>query len=241
MNKKPIYLDFNATTPVDAEVAKAMLPYLYEHFGNPSSDHAYGVEARKAVIEARAQVAGLIGCRPEEILFTSGGSESNNTVIQGVARQSRSRGRHIITSSVEHPAILEPLEALSNDGYRVTRLPVDVRGRADPESLAAAITPDTILVTIMHANNEVGTIQPIAELAGVTKDHGVLFHADASRSGGKMPVDVNELGVDFLSLAGHKLYAPKGIGALYIRAGLDLPKLIHGASHESGRRAGTAT
>jgi cysteine desulfurase NifS/selenium donor protein len=239
MKKRPIYLDHNATTPVDPAVVEAMLPYLYEHFGNPSSSHAYGVETRKAVEKARAQVAGLLGCRADEILFTSGGSESNNMVIQGVARQLRSRGSHIITSAVEHPAILEPLDSLSDEGYRVTRLPVDDKGRVDPDALAAAITPDTILVSVMHANNEVGTSQPIAELAGIAKEHGVLFHTDAAQSAGKIPVKVGELGVDFLSLAGHKLYAPKGIGALYIRAGLDLPRLIHGASHESGRRAGT--
>ena len=239
MDEKPIYLDYNATTPIAPEVAEAMIPYLYEHFGNPSSSHAYGADVRKAVVKARARVAALLGCRAEEIVFTSGGSESNNAVIQGVARQLRSRGRHLITSAIEHPAILEPLKALSKEGYRVTRLPVDARGRVDPDSLAAEITPETILVTIMHANNEVGTIQPIAELARIARKLGVLFHTDAAQSVGKIPVDVNELGIDFLSVAGHKLYAPKGIGALYIRAGLDLPRLIHGASHESGRRAGT--
>ena len=239
MDEKPIYLDYNATTPIAPEVAEAMIPYLYEHFGNPSSSHAYGADVRKAVVKARARVAALLGCRAEEIVFTSGGSESNNAVIQGVARQLRSRGRHLITSAIEHPAILEPLKALSKEGYRVTRLPVDARGRVDPDSLAAEITPETILVTIMHANNEVGTIQPIAELARIARKLGVLFHTDAAQSVEKIPVDVNELGIDFLSVAGHKLYAPKGIGALYIRAGLDLPRLIHGASHESGRRAGT--
>ena len=239
MDENPIYLDYNATTPIAPEVAEAMIPYLYEHFGNPSSSHAYGADARKAVVKARARVAALLGCRAEEIVFTSGGSESNNTVIQGVARQLRSRGRHLITSAIEHPAILEPLETLSKEGYRITRLPVDAQGRVDPDSLAAEITPETILVTIMHANNEVGTIQPIAELARIARKLGVLFHTDAAQSVGKIPVGVDELGVDFLSVAGHKLYAPKGIGALYIRAGLDLPRLIHGASHESGRRAGT--
>ena len=239
MDQKPIYLDYNASTPIDPEAAEAMLPYLYGHFGNPSSDHAYGTEARQAVIQARSRVAALLGCRAEEIVFTSGGSESNNTVIHGVARQLRDRGRHIITSAIEHPAIREPLVVLTQEGYRVTRLPVDARGRVDPDSLIAAIEPETILVTIMHANNEVGTIQPIEELAGIAKKHGVLFHTDAAQSVGKIPVDVDELGVDFLSVAGHKLYAPKGVGALFVRAGLDLPSLIHGASHEAGRRAGT--
>jgi cysteine desulfurase len=239
MDQKPIYLDYNASTPIDPEVAEAMLPYLYGHFGNPSSDHVFGTEARQAVVQARSRVAALLGCRAEEIVFTSGGSESNNTVIQGVARQLRSRGRHIITSAIEHPAILEPLAALTQEGYSVTKLPVDAQGRVDPDSLADALTPQTILVTIMHANNEVGTIQPIEELARIARKHGVLFHTDAAQSVGKLPVDVRALGVDFLSLAGHKLYAPKGIGALYVRAGLDLPSLIHGASHEAGRRAGT--
>jgi cysteine desulfurase NifS/selenium donor protein len=239
MEKTSIYLDYNATTPIDPVVAEAMLPYLYQHFGNPSSSHPYGVETRKAVELARSRVATLLGARPEEILFTSGGSESNNMVIQGVVRQLRSRGRHIITSAIEHPAVLEPLEALSKEGYRVTQLPVDGKGRVHPDSLAAALTPDTILVTIMHANNEVGTIQPIAELAKLARAQGVLFHTDAAQSVGKIPVDVNELGIDFLSVAGHKLYAPKGVGALYLRSGLELPKLIHGAYHESGRRAGT--
>jgi cysteine desulfurase NifS/selenium donor protein len=239
MDQKPIYLDYNATTPIDPEVAEAMLPYLYGRFGNPSSNHPYGTEARQAVIQARSRVAALLGCRAEEIVFTGGGSESNNTVIHGVARQLRDRGKHIITSAIEHPAILEPLAALAQEGYRVTKLRVDGRGRVDPDSLTAALTPETILVTIMHANNEVGTIQPIEDLAKIARERGVLFHTDAAQSVGKIPVEVGELGVDFLSVAGHKLCAPKGVGALYVRAGLELPSLIRGASHETGRRAGT--
>jgi len=237
--QKPIYLDYNATTPIDAAVAEAMLPYLHEHFGNPSSAHAFGVEARTAVERARRQVARLIEARPEEIVLTSGGSESNNMVIQGVARQLRAKGRHIVTSAVEHPAVLEPCDALAREGFRITILPVDAVGRVDPRAVAEAITPETILITVMHANNEVGTIQPIAAISEIARERGILFHTDAAQSAGKIPVDVTELGVDFLSLAGHKLYAPKGVGALYVRSGAELPRMMHGAAHESGRRAGT--
>jgi cysteine desulfurase NifS/selenium donor protein len=239
MTERTIYLDYNATTPIDPAVADAMLPYLHERFGNPSSTHPYGVETRTAVEKARRQVALLIGARPEEIVLTSGGSESNNTVIQGVARQLRAKGRHIITSAVEHPAVLEPCEALAKEGYRITLVPVDATGWVDPQAVAEALGPDTILVSIMHANNEVGTIEPIAEIAKITRERGIFLHTDAAQSAGKIPVDVNELGVDFLSLAGHKLYAPKGVGALYIRSGAELPRFMHGAAHESGRRAGT--
>jgi cysteine desulfurase len=239
MTDSPIYLDYNATTPVDAAVAEAMLPYLYGNFGNPSSTHAYGVAAKQAVERARSAVAALIGARPEEVIFTSGGSESNNMVIKGLAAAMRSRGRHIVTSAVEHPAVTEPLGALAAEGFKITVLPVDAQGRVDPVDLERAITPETILVTIMHANNEVGTIQPLAEISRIAKSHEVLIHTDAAQSVGKIAVDVDDLGVDYLSIAGHKLYAPKGIGALYIRSGRTLPSLIHGAGHESGRRAGT--
>jgi cysteine desulfurase NifS/selenium donor protein len=239
VSDRPIYLDYNATTPVDPAVAEAMLPFLYEHFGNPSSSHPYGAAARSAVEKARRQVADLLGARPEEVVFTSGGSEANNTVILGVARLLRSRGRHVVTSAVEHPAVLEPCVALAADGFRVTRVPVDGAGRVDPEEVARALTPETILVSVMHANNEVGTIEPVAEIARLARERGILVHTDAAQSVGKIPVDVDALGVDFLSVAGHKLYAPKGVGALYVRAGVDLPRLVHGASHESGRRAGT--
>ena len=239
MASDPIYLDYNATTPIDPEVAEAMLPYLHRHFGNPSSSHAYGITASEAVISARLQVAELLGAAPEEIVFTSGGTESNNMVIQGLARRLASQGRHIITSSVEHPAVLEPCYALEKDNFCVTILPVDGEGRVSPETVAQAITSETTLISIMHANNEVGTVQPIAEIAAVAREHGILLHTDAAQSVGKIPVRPDELGVDFLSLAGHKLYAPKGVGALYIRSGRHLDRLIHGASHESGRRAGT--
>ena len=234
-----IYLDYNATTPIDRRVAEAMVPYLYEHFGNPSSAHPYGVDAKRAVERARAQVAALLGCQPAGIVFTSGGSESNNSAIKGVAAAYRERGNHVITSAVEHPAVLEPCRWLESQGYRVTVLPVDEHGMVDPADVERAITPDTILVTIMHANNEVGTIQPIAEIAAIAHRHGALMHTDAAQSVGKIRVRVDELGVDLLSVAGHKLYAPKGVGALYIRSGVKLTKFVHGADHEANRRAGT--
>jgi cysteine desulfurase len=239
MPDQPIYLDYNATTPIDREVAEAMLPYLYEHFGNPSSAHPYGAAAKRAVEHARTQVAALIGAQPAEIVFTSGGTESNNTVIKGVAAAYRHRGRHIITSAIEHPAVLEPCDVLEAQGYRITILPVDAHGMVNPADVEAAITPETLLVTIMHANNEVGTIQPIAEIARIAHAHGALMHTDAAQSTGKIGVRVDELGVDLLSIAGHKLYAPKGIGALYIQSGVQLPKFMHGATHEANRRAGT--
>lgn len=239
MPEFPIYLDYNATTPIDPAVAEAMLPYLQKHFGNPSSSHDYGATAKAAVEQARARVASLMGAKPEEIVFTSGGTESNNTVILGVARALAGRGRHIITSAVEHPAVLEPCHALGREGFRITVVPVDSTGRVDPTAIADAITPETTLITVMHANNEVGTIQPIREIGRIAAKAGVLLHTDAAQSVGKIPVDVDELGVDFLSLAGHKLYAPKGVGALFVRSGRKLPNLLYGAAHESGRRAGT--
>jgi cysteine desulfurase len=236
---KSIYLDYNATTPLDPEVIEAMLPYLYEHFGNPSSTHPYGVMAKKAVDMARNQVASMIGCNPSEIIFTSGGTESNNYAIKGVALAYRARGNHIITSAVEHPAVLEVCNWLEQQGFRISVLPVDEYGMVDPRELERVINKDTLLVTIMHANNEVGTIQPITELAHIAHQRGALFHTDAAQSVGKIPVDIKELGVDLLSIAGHKVYAPKGIGALYVREGLRLEKLMQGAGHESGRRPGT--
>jgi len=239
MTSKPVYLDYNATTPIDRRVAEAMVPYLYEHFGNPSSAHPYGVQAKRAVERARAQVAALLGCQIAEIVFTSGGSESNNSAIKGVAAAYRERGNHIITSAIEHPAVLEPCRWLESQDYRVTYLPVDEYGMVDPADVERAITPDTILVTIMHANNEVGTIQPIAEITAIAHRHGALMHTDAAQSVGKIRVRVDELGVDLLSVAGHKLYAPKGVGALYVRSGVRLDKFVHGADHETNRRAGT--
>lgn len=239
MDRPPIYLDYNATTPVDPAVAEAMLPYLYEHFGNPSSTHAYGVATKQAVERARAQVCRLIACEPEEILFTSGGSESNNMAIKGVASALHARGRHIVISAVEHPAVIEPCEALRAAGFHLTLVAVDAQGRVDPHAVARALTPETILVSIMHANNEIGTIQPIAEIAAAIRGHGAVLHTDAAQSVGKIPVDVGALGVDLLSIAGHKLYGPKGVGALAARKGLAMDVLVHGAPQENGRRGGT--
>ncbi len=235
----PIYLDNNATTPIARDVADAMAPYLYEHFGNPSSPYAYGAVTKQAVEHARAQVAGVLGCDPAEVIFTSGGTESNNYAIKGAVLAGRDRGNHIITSAVEHPAVVEVCRWLEGQGFRITVLRVDGRGLVDPADLERAVTPETLLVTVMHANNEVGTIQPIAELAAIAHRHGALMHTDAAQSIGKIPVDVDALGVDLLTVAGHKLYAPKGIGALYVRSGVVLDLLIHGAGQEGGRRPGT--
>ena len=233
------YLDYNATTPIDKEVAEAMLPFLYGHFGNPSSTHSLGLAAKAAVEQARSHVASLIHCTPDEILFTSGGSESNNMVLKGVAHTFRNKGKHIITSVIEHPAILKPCTYLEGLGYEVSYVPVDHYGMVNPSDIESLITEKTILVTVMHSNNEVGTLQPIEEIGEICKKRGVLFHTDASQSVGKIPIDVHTLGVDFLTIAGHKLYAPKGVGALYMREGLHIEPLIHGAGHEMGRRAGT--
>lgn len=236
---RPIYLDYNATTPVDPLVLEAMLPYLREHFGNPSSSHPYGVQARLGVEQARRQVATLLGGEPDEIVFTGSGSEANNLAIKGIAETYHDRGDHIITCQIEHPAVLEPCRYLERRGFRVTYLPVDNYGKVDPDAVAQAITPRTILVTMMHANNEVGTIQPIAAIGRIARANGVLFHTDAAQSLGKIPTRVDELQMDLLTVVGHKFYAPKGVGALYIRRGVQLESLIHGAGHEGGRRAST--
>ena len=236
---QPIYLDHNATTPIDPEVAETMIPYLKENFGNPSSSHWYGIQTKKAVENARRQVASLLGCQPDEIIFTSGGTESNNFAIRGVAETFQHKGNHIITCQVEHPAVINVCKYLEQSGYQVTYLPVDSYGMVDPKDVENAIRPETILMTIMHANNEVGTIQPISEIAGIAKVHGILFHTDAAQSVGKIAARVEELGIDLLSVAGHKLYAPKGIGVFFIKRGLKLQPFILGASHESSRRAGT--
>ena len=236
---KPIYLDYNATTPHDPEVIAAMRPFLEVEFGNPSSSHLYGNAPQKAVAESRRQVAGLLNCRPEEITFTSGGTESNNHAIKGVADAYGDKGNHIITSRIEHPAILEVCEYLEKNGMDVTYLPVDSQGLVSGSAVEGAITTRTILITIMHANNEVGTIQPIGEIARIAKAHGVLLHTDAAQSVGKIPTAVDALGVDLLSMAGHKVYAPKGVGALFIRGGVKPARLMHGAGQESGRRPGT--
>ena len=234
-----IYLDFNASTPVAPEVAAAMRAVLDAPFGNPSSDHWAGRPAREAVENARAQVARLLGCDASEIVFTSGGSEANNYALKGIFFATQSAHFHVITTQVEHPAIINPCRFLERLGAKVTLLPVDAFGRVDPEDVRRALTPATVLISVMHANNEVGTIQPIAEIGQIAREHGITFHTDAAQSVGKIPTKVGDLGVDLLSVAGHKLYGPKGVGALYVRAGIQLESLIHGAGHEAGRRAGT--
>ena len=236
---RPIYLDFNATTPILPEVAESMKPYLSDIFGNPSSTHWYGVQSKKAVEKARKQVADLLACHIDEIIFTSGGSESNNYAIKGFAYAHRGKGNHIITSTIEHPAVIEVCQYLEQNGFKVTYLPVDQEGVVDVRTLEESITPQTILITVMHANNEVGTIQPIAEIAEIARKNNIILHSDGAQSVGKIPTKVEEMGVDLFSLAGHKLYAPKGIGALYIRRGVKLEKQIHGANHERNLRAGT--
>jgi cysteine desulfurase len=240
LERGPIYLDYNATTPIDPVVVEAMLPYLSEHFGNPSSSHSYGHAAHKAVDAARAQVAQLLGCTAKEITFTGGGSESDNLAIRGIALAYQNKGKHIITQITEHPGVLQTCHALERlHGFRVTYLPVDRSGRVSTEEVEAAIDDKTVLITIMHANNETGTLQPIAEIAKIARKHGVLFHTDAAQSVGKIPVRIEELGVDLLTVAGHKIYAPKGIGALYYRHDLKLEPVIYGGGQEGGRRAGT--
>jgi len=240
---KPIYLDYNATTPLDPLVVDAMEPFLREQFGNPSSTHAYGQVAHEAIVHARAQVARLLGATPSEITFTSGGTEATNHALKGIVLQAllgSHRDRpHIITSTVEHPATSETCAYLERLGCRITRIPVNRYGVLDLDALERALRQPTTLVSVMHASNEVGTLQPIPAVAKLAHERGTLVHTDAAQSAGKIPVNVDELGVDMLSLAGHKLYAPKGVGALYVRAGVTLEPLIHGAGHEGGRRAGT--
>lgn len=234
-----IYLDYNASTPIDPAVAAVMRPLLEDYYGNPSSGHWASAPAKAALEAARGQVAALLGCHNDEIVFTSGGSEANNLALKGVFFALKDKGDHIITSRIEHPAVIEPCHFLERLGARVTYLPVDGTGRIDPDDLRAAITPRTILVSIMHANNEVGTIQPVEECSRIAHERGVLVHTDAAQSVGKIPTNVDELGVDLLSVAGHKVYAPKGVGALFVRRGIAIEPLIHGAGHEGGRRAGT--
>jgi cysteine desulfurase len=236
---KPIYLDYNATTPHDPEVIGAMRPFFEEEFGNPSSSHYYGTKPKQAVTKARKQIAALLNCAPEEVIFTSGGTESNNFAIKGCAEALRHKGNHMITSQIEHPAVLEVCHFLENSGFKVTYLPVDEFGLVQLEDLKATLKEETTLISIMHANNEVGTVQAIAEIAELAKKNDIILHTDAAQSVGKISVDVNRLGVDLLSIAGHKVYAPKGIGALYIRKGLSPAKYFHGADQELAMRSGT--
>ena len=234
-----IYLDHNATTPVDPAAAKAMMPFMDEEFGNPSSPYPLGTSSKEKLEQARGQVAKLLGCASQEIVFTSGGSESNNMVLKGIIDLRNPEDFHIITSAVEHPAIINTALFLEQLGVSVTVMPVDRFGLVDPEEVRRALKPNTSLISIMLANNETGTLQPIEETSQIAKEHGIPFHTDAAQAVGKIPVDVNELGVDFLSVAGHKLYAPKGVGALFIREGQNLTPLIHGAGQEGGKRPGT--
>lgn len=237
--KPPVYLDYNGTTPHAPEVIEAMRPYLETEFGNPSSNHWYGIAAKRGLATARNQVAALLGCSPNEIVLTSGGTESNNHAIIGTASASRAKGNHIVTCQIEHPAVLEVCRRLETQGFEVTYLPVDEHGLVSAADVERAMRSETILVTIMHANNEVGAIQPIEEIAALARDRGVTFHTDAAQSIGKIPTNVEAMGVDILSVAGHKVYAPKGVGALYVRSGVNLDKFMLGAGQEMGRRAGT--
>jgi len=234
-----IYLDHNATTPVDPDAREAMIPFMETDFGNPSSSYILGTRAKEAIEKSREEMALLLGCASQEVTFTSGGSESNNAVLKGIIDLKRPEDFHIITSAVEHPAILNPSLFLMELGVKVTFLPVDRFGSVDPDAIRRAIEPRTALISIMLANNETGTLQPIREISKIAKEHNIPLHTDAAQAVGKLPVDVNDLGVDFLSVAGHKLYAPKGVGALYAREGRKLTPLIHGAGQEGGKRAGT--
>ncbi|HYA41508.1 MAG TPA: cysteine desulfurase family protein [Syntrophobacteraceae bacterium] len=236
---RPIYLDYNATTPTDPAVVQELLPYLADEFGNPSSTHPYGRKAREAVELARARVAAVLGCDPTEVIFTSGGTESNNQALIGTAFANRDRGNHIISTTIEHPAVLNPLGRLEAKGFAVTLLPVDGTGRLDPDTVRRAITGRTILISVMHANNEVGTIQPLEEIGAIARGEGIIFHSDAAQSVGKVPTRVDDLRVDLLTVAGHKVYAPKGIGALFVRRGTRIDSYMIGAGQEGGRRAGT--
>ena len=234
-----IYLDHSATTPTHPEVVKAMLPFFTDSFGNPSSSYSYGQEAKAAVEDARTKVAELIGARSEEIVFTSGGTESDNFALKGVAHANEDKGNHIITTSIEHHAVLEACKSLERTGFRITYVPVDKHGLVDPDDVRKAITDRTILISVMHANNEIGTIEPVEEIGKTAGQAGIYFHSDAVQTVGHIPVNADELKLDLLSISGHKLYGPKGVGALYVRKGTKLVPLIHGGEHEKRRRAGT--
>ncbi|HHV63980.1 MAG TPA: cysteine desulfurase NifS [Peptococcaceae bacterium] len=236
---KYIYLDHSATTPVDPEVAELMMKYYVEYYGNPSSVHYFGRQVKKALEEARSQVADFIGANVSEITFTSGGTEADNLAIQGAARAQAKKGKHLITTAIEHHAVLDTFKYLAKNGYELTVLPVDEDGLVSVEDVAKAIRPDTILISVMHANNEVGSIQPIAEIGKITREKGILFHVDAVQSLGKIPVNVQDLNVDLLTISSHKIYGPKGVGALYIRKGVKISPLVFGGSQERKMRSGT--
>ena len=236
---KRIYLDYAATTPTDPEVIKAMQPYFFERFGNPSSIHSFGQEAKKAIEDAREKVAGFLGAKPEEIIFTSGGTESNNFAIEGVAYALEKKGNHILTSAIEHHAIIEPCKFLEKKGFKISVVGVDKNGLVDPGEIKKAMTDKTILISVMHANNEIGTIQPIKEIGRIAKEKEIYFHTDAVQTVGHIPVNVDELNIDLLSLSAHKFYGPKGVGALYVRKGTRIERFLHGGDQERNRRAST--
>jgi cysteine desulfurase len=236
---KHIYLDHSATTPVDPEVAQLIMKYYLEYYGNPSSVHFFGRQVKKALEEAREQVAALIGAKAAEITFTSGGTEADNLAIQGAARSRTKKGKHLITSAIEHHAVLDTFKYLAKNGYELTILPVDEEGLVSVDDVTKAIRPDTILISIMHANNEVGSIQPIAEIGALTREKGILFHVDAVQSLGKIPINVQDLNVDLLTISSHKIYGPKGVGALYVRKGVRISPLVFGGSQERKMRSGT--
>ena len=236
---KRIYLDYAATTPVHPDVVKEMLPYFTEYFGNPSSIYSIGQEAKEGIEIARAQVASLIGAEPEEIVFTGGGTEADNMALKGLAFSKETKGNHFVTTAIEHHAVLESAKFLEERGFDVTYLPVDKYGIVDPKTVKKAITRKTVLVSVMHANNEVGTIQPVVEISRIAHEAGVLFHTDAVQTVGHLPIDVNKMGIDMMAMSAHKLYGPKGVGALYIRKGVHIESLIHGGAQEHSRRAST--
>ena len=239
LEKRRVYMDYASTTPTDPRVVKAMMPYFTEKFGNSMSPHSWGMEAREALEEAREEVASLMGAMPNELIFTSSATESNNLAIKGAALAYREKGRHIVTTSIEHLSVLEPCQWLEKMGFEVTYLQVDRYGLVDPSEVEAAIRHDTILVSVMHANNEIGTIEPIEEIGKICRERGIIFHVDAAQTFGKIPIDVEKINVDLLTVSAHKLYGPKGIGALYVAEGVKLEPLLHGGGHEFGLRSST--